>query len=149
MKFFCHYSVKQRLTLQNPKTGAWHVNVPFNLKKSKYPFAEEIGPGWISAMGSAHAMSVLTRAFRHSGKKKYLEAAIKALQPFSLLSNKGGVKALFMGKMTWYEEYPTSYVFHLNNCFNFHVCLSIQFPILFWFPLRVSVFCSHITKCRL
>ena len=89
--------------------------MPFNLKKSKYPFAEEIGPGWISAMGSAHAMSVLTRAFRHSGKKKYLEAAIKALQPFSLLSNKGGVKALFMGKMTWYEEYPTSYVFHKDH----------------------------------
>ena len=128
--------------------------MPFNLKKSKYPFAEEIGPGWISAMGSAHAMSVLTRAFRHSGKKKYLEAAIKALQPFSLLSNKGGVKALFMGKMTWYEEYPTSYVFHLNNCFNFHVCLSIQFHpfvfssiCLFVCPKTSSISSSRITKC--
>jgi len=107
MRMFYH-AADWLVESQNPKTGAWHVNVPFNLKKSKYPFAEEIGPGWISAMGSAHAMSVLTRAFRHSGKKKYLEAAIKALQPFSLLSNKGGVKALFMGKMTWYEEYPTS-----------------------------------------
>merc|ERR1719273_2386645 len=95
MRMFYH-AADWLVESQNPKTGAWHVNVPFNLKKSKYPFAGEIGPGWISAMGSAHAMSVLTRAFRHSGKKQYLVAAIKALRPFSLLTNKGGVKALFM-----------------------------------------------------
>ena len=114
--------------------------MPFNLKKSKYPFAEEIGPGWISAMGSAHAMSVLTRAFRHSGKKKYLEAAIKALQPFSLLSNKGGVKALFMGKMTWYEEYPTSYVFHKDNftCNQYGLLRNVNSK--YWMFLKILVF---------
>ena len=64
-----------------------------------------------------HEIFARTRKRMHaqSGKMKYLEAAIKALQPFSLLSNKGGVKALFMGKMTWYEEYPTSYVFHKDH----------------------------------
>ena len=93
---------------QNIKTGGWHVNVPFNLKKSKYPYAEEIGPGWISAMGSAHAMSVLTRAFRHSGQRRYLLSAINALKPFKLPTNKGGVVSHFMGKLKWYEEYPTN-----------------------------------------
>jgi len=105
MRMFYH-AADWLVESQNPKTGAWHVNVPFNSKKSKYPFAGEIGPGWISAMGSAHAMSVLTRAFRHSGKKQYLVAAIKALRPFSLLTNKGGVKASFMGNMAW----PNSFV---------------------------------------
>ena len=36
----------------------FYFEIYFNLKKSKYPYAEEIGPGWISAMGSAHAISV-------------------------------------------------------------------------------------------
>ena len=67
MRMFYH-AANWLVESQNQETGAWHVNVPFNLKKSKYPYAEEMGPGWISAMGSAHAMSVLTRAFRHSGK---------------------------------------------------------------------------------
>ena len=59
------YKIDLFIPGQDEKTGAWPVNVPFNQKKSKYPYAEEMGPGWISAMGSAHAMSVLTRAFRH------------------------------------------------------------------------------------
>ena len=67
MRMFYH-AANWLVDSQNQETGAWHVNVPFNLKKSKYPYAAEMGPGWISAMGSAHAMSVLTRAFRHSGK---------------------------------------------------------------------------------
>jgi len=106
MRMFYH-AANWLVDSQNPETGAWHVNVPFNLKKSKYPYAAEMGPGWISAMGSAHAMSVLTRAFRHSGENRYLVSAINALKPFSLPIDKGGVKATFMQKMTWYEEYPT------------------------------------------
>ena len=101
---------------QNEESGAWHVNVPFNAEKSKYPNAEEMAPGWISAMGSAQAMSVLTRAYRHSRNQRYLSAAIKALKPFTLSTNQGGVVAMFMNKYPWYEEYPTEpHSFVLNG----------------------------------
>ena len=44
-------------------------------------------------------------------------SAINALKPFSLSIDKGGVKATFMQKMTWYEEYPTHpNSFVLNGC---------------------------------
>ena len=96
------------LTAQDPKSGGWPVSARFNLKKSKYPFAQEIPPGWLSAMGSSHAISVLVRAYHKSGNKNYLEAAVKTLKPFSLTSQEGGFKAVFMGTYVWYEEYPTS-----------------------------------------
>ena len=92
---------------QNPNTGAWHVDVPFNLGKSKYPMAEEIPKGWISGMGSGHAISVLSRAYKKSGNKKYIIAAMKAISPFKSYTHEGGLKASFLNKYEWYEEYPT------------------------------------------
>ena len=96
------------LTAQDQRSGGWPVNARFNLKKSKYPFAKEIPPGWLSAMGSSHAISVLIRAYHKRGEDKYLKAAIKALRPFSLSSKEGGFKAVFMNTYVWYEEYPTT-----------------------------------------
>ena len=51
MKMF-YNAAKWLLDNQNPKTGAWHVDVPFNHGNSKYPSANEIPQGWISGMGS-------------------------------------------------------------------------------------------------
>jgi len=93
---------------QNPKTGAWHVDVPFNQGRSKYPSGNEIPQGWISGMGSGHALSVLTRAFKNSGDQRYLKAAIKALKPFKGYTHQGGLKARFLDKYDWFEEYPTN-----------------------------------------
>lgn len=59
-------------------------------------------------MGQGHAISVLARAYHHSGEAKYLQAAVRGLRPFRLSSAKGGVAALFLGKYIWYEEYPTT-----------------------------------------
>jgi len=59
-------------------------------------------------MGQGHAISVLARAYYHSGEAKYLQAAIRSLRPFRLSSVKGGVAAFFLGKYIWYEEYPTT-----------------------------------------
>ena len=88
--------------------GAWHVEIPFNQGRSKYPFAEEIPKGWISGMGSGHAMSVLTRAFRKSGDEKFIKAAINAISPFKKYTHEGGLKASFLDTYDWYEEYPTT-----------------------------------------
>lgn len=64
--------------------------------------------GWYSSMGQGQAISVLARAYHHSGGElKYLRAAVAGLKPFRVPSWQGGVVATFFNKYHWYEEYPT------------------------------------------
>lgn len=59
-------------------------------------------------MGQGQAISLLSRAFYHSGGNElYLNTAYAALKPFKVLSNNGGVLSEFMNLYPWYEEYPT------------------------------------------
>ncbi|EDV38131.1 uncharacterized protein Dana_GF13803 [Drosophila ananassae] len=89
---------------QDVKTGGWANPV----RRSLNGFAE-LRPGWISAMGQGHAISVLARAYWHSGgDERYLRAAAAGLQPYRIFSRDGGVLAQFMDKFYWYEEYPTT-----------------------------------------
>lgn len=69
-------------------------------------------------MGQGHAISLLSRAFYHSGgESKYLKAAMNALKPFRISSANGGVLAKFLGKLNWYEEYPTKPASFILNGF--------------------------------
>lgn len=53
-------------------------------------------------MSQGHAISLLARAFYHSGgNRKYLRAAVNALKPFRVPSAQGGVLAKFMGVLPW------------------------------------------------
>lgn len=89
---------------QDAKTGGW----PNPVKRKLSEFAE-LKQGWYSAMGQGHALSLLSRAYHHSnGNSKYLRAAINGLKPFHVPSRQGGVLAKFLGKLDWYEEYPTT-----------------------------------------
>lgn len=89
---------------QDLKSGGW----PNPVKRSLNGFAE-LQAGWLSAMGQGHAISVLARAYYHSGgDKRYLKSAALGLKPFRVYSNEGGVLAQFMDKYYWYEEYPTT-----------------------------------------
>ncbi|XP_037090364.1 D-glucuronyl C5-epimerase B-like [Pollicipes pollicipes] len=58
-------------------------------------------------MAQGQAMSLLTRAYRVTGDRRYLDAARRAAGPFSVDSRDGGVRTLFQDKYVWYEEYPT------------------------------------------
>nr|ATU82814.1 secreted hypothetical protein [Pristhesancus plagipennis] len=88
---------------QDPKTGGWH-----NTVKRKGPHGmKDLQPGWLSAMGQGHGMSVLARAYHLSKRKEYLKAALLSVRPFHVPSSQGGVLALLMGVLPWYEEYPT------------------------------------------
>ncbi|EZA59450.1 hypothetical protein DMN91_010920 [Ooceraea biroi] len=89
---------------QNITSGGW----PNPVRRKVAPGMAVLEPGWYSSMGQGHAISVLARAYYHSGEAKYLQAAIRSLRPFRLSSIKGGVAALFLGKYVWYEEYPTT-----------------------------------------
>lgn len=98
---------------QDSNTGGW----PTPVKRHITSDIADINPGWYSAMGQGHAISVLSRAYYHSGGNQvYLNAALKALKPFHVASSKGGVLAKFLGKVPWYEEYPTTpSIFILNG----------------------------------
>ncbi|XP_017866786.1 PREDICTED: D-glucuronyl C5-epimerase [Drosophila arizonae] len=98
---------------QDMKTGGWTNPV----RRSLNGFAE-LRPGWISAMGQGHAISVLARAYWHSGgDMRYLKAASLGLQPYRIYSRDGGVLAQFMDKYYWYEEYPTTPASYVLNGF--------------------------------
>lgn len=90
---------------QNQSTGGWAIPVKRRLASG----FEDLPRGWYSAMSQGHAISLLARAFYHSGgNRKYLKAAVNALKPFKVPSAQGGVLAKFMGELPWYEEYPTT-----------------------------------------
>lgn len=90
---------------QNQSTGGWAIPVKRRLASG----FEDLPRGWYSAMSQGHAISLLARAFYHSGgNRKYLKSAVNALKPFKVPSSQGGVLAKFMGTLPWYEEYPTT-----------------------------------------
>lgn len=89
---------------QDPVTGGW----PNPVKRKLATGFQVLEPGWYSSMGQGQALSVLSRAYHHSGgEMKYLRAAVVGLKPFRVPSWQGGVLATFLNKFHWYEEYPT------------------------------------------
>ncbi|XP_006813331.1 D-glucuronyl C5-epimerase B-like [Saccoglossus kowalevskii] len=98
------YDAANWLLNNQDKKGGW----PIWITRILIDEMGELPPGWYSAMAQGHAMSVLVRAYRKSGKPEYLKAALKATYPFNKLSSQGGVKAVFLDKYPWYEEYPTN-----------------------------------------
>lgn len=89
---------------QDSETGGWSIPVKRKLA-SGFVVLEK---GWLSAMGQGQAISVLARAYAHSGgDQKYLNTALNGLKPFRVQSSEGGVLATFLNKYHWYEEYPT------------------------------------------
>jgi heparosan-N-sulfate-glucuronate 5-epimerase len=89
---------------QDLETGGW----PIPVKRKLASGFHDLQSGWYSAMGQGHAISVLSRAYHHSGGDiRYLKAALAGLKPFQVPSHKGGVLATFLNKYHWYEEYPT------------------------------------------
>ncbi|XP_018320352.1 D-glucuronyl C5-epimerase B [Agrilus planipennis] len=90
---------------QDKERGGW----PNPVRRRIAAGFEDLEPGWYSAMGQGHALSVLARAYYHSGgNKEYLNSALLGLKPFKVLSSQGGVLAKFMDVHSWYEEYPTT-----------------------------------------
>jgi len=96
---------------QDHLSGGWR-----NMVERKLQGFETLKPGWISAMGQGQAMSLLVRGYHLYKNPSYITSLSKALKPFTLPSNKGGVRAIFMEKYPWYEEYPvTPSLFVLNG----------------------------------
>lgn len=98
------YNAAEWFVKYQDASGGWPIPVRRHLASG----FSDLEPGWYSAMGQGHALSVLSRAYYHSGEVKYLIAAIAGLKPYSLPSTKGGVLTSFLNKYSWYEEYPTN-----------------------------------------
>ncbi|XP_020902925.1 D-glucuronyl C5-epimerase B [Exaiptasia diaphana] len=92
--------------------GGWPITV-----KRKILEGVEIKPGWYSAMAQGQGMSLLTRAYYHTKNISYLNAALKATSVFKISSEDNGVRATFMDKYHWYEEYPTTPSLYVLNGF--------------------------------
>ncbi|XP_063781594.1 D-glucuronyl C5-epimerase isoform X2 [Pseudophryne corroboree] len=84
--------------------GGWPIMVTRKLGEG----FKSLEPGWYSAMAQGQALSTLVRAYLLTKEQVYLDSALKATAPFKLPSEKHGVKAVFMNKYDWYEEYPTT-----------------------------------------
>jgi len=84
--------------------GGWPVQV----RRLLVPGVMELAPGWYSAMAQGQAISTLVRAYIKSSNPVYLRVAEKALKIFDISSAQGGVKARFLDKYDFYEEYPTT-----------------------------------------
>ena len=61
-----HFQGADWLLRNQDSSGGWPNGVVFNKDRSKYAGANEIAPGWHSAMAQGHAMSVLVRAYSAS-----------------------------------------------------------------------------------
>lgn len=79
---------------------------------------EDILPPYCSAMVQGEAISLLVRGFHLFNNKNYLEYAQKALSPFNIPTNDGGVMET-IGAYSFYEEYPTPTPSHVLNGFIF------------------------------
>ncbi|XP_034839949.1 D-glucuronyl C5-epimerase [Maniola hyperantus] len=105
--------------------GGW----PVHARRRLAPAAPDLRPGWHSAMSQGHAISVLSRAYHRSGDASYLRAAQRALYLLDVPSHSGGVKAMWMDKYLWYEEYPTKpplfvlngFIYTLLGLYDLHV----------------------------
>ncbi|KAJ2952459.1 hypothetical protein O0L34_g6768 [Tuta absoluta] len=110
---------------QRAKSGGW----PIPVRRRIAAGVAELKPGWHSAMSQGHAISVLARAYHRSGDEQYLRAARRALYLLDVASPAGGVKATWMDKYVWYEEYPTKpplfvlngFIYTLLGLYDLHI----------------------------
>lgn len=98
------FAASDWLLKNQDERGGWPIMVTRKLGEGFRP----LEPGWYSAMAQGQAMSTLVRAYLLTKDETYLKAALHAIGPYKVPSEKHGVKAVFMNKYEWYEEYPTT-----------------------------------------
>jgi D-glucuronyl C5-epimerase C-terminus len=87
---------------QERSSGKWYYHYMYPVGGTE----EILEPPWASAYAQGVAMSLLTRVYRSTFKRTYLEAAIRAARPLRKDVAAGGLRADLFGH-PFYEEYPT------------------------------------------
>lgn len=98
------FAASDWLLRNQDERGGWPIQVTRKLGEGFRP----LEPGWYSAMAQGQAMSTLVRAYLLTRDRAFLGCALRATGPFRLPSEQRGVRAVFMGRHDWYEEYPTA-----------------------------------------
>lgn len=98
------FAASDWLVRNQDERGGWPIMVTRKLGEGFRP----LEPGWYSAMAQGQAMSTLVRAYLLTRDQVYMAAALRAAGPYKTPSAQHGVKAVFMNKYDWYEEYPTA-----------------------------------------
>ncbi|XP_041875812.1 D-glucuronyl C5-epimerase [Corvus kubaryi] len=98
------FAASHWLLRNQDERGGWPIMVTRKLGEG----FKSLDPGWYSAMAQGQAMSTLVRAYLLTKEPAFLGAALRATAPFKLPAEQHGVKAVFMDRHDWYEEYPTS-----------------------------------------
>lgn len=119
------YAAARWLATNQRARGGW----PVLARRRVAPGVPDLKPGWHSAMSQGHGISLLSRAYYRSGDIDYLRAARRALHLLDVPSHAGGVKAMWMDKYVWYEEYPTKpplfvlngFIYTLLGLYDLHV----------------------------
>lgn len=82
-------------------------------------FGKTLRAPWSSAMAQGQGMSLLMRIYKRSGEEKYLNSAVRAMDPLEIQVADGGLQTEFFGRSSYYEEYPTSVPNYTLNGFMF------------------------------
>ncbi|XP_054693017.1 D-glucuronyl C5-epimerase isoform X3 [Grus americana] len=98
------FAASNWLVRNQDERGGWPIMVTRKLGEG----FKSLDPGWYSAMAQGQAISTLVRAYLLTKDHAFLSSALRATAPYKLLSEQRGVKAVFMNRHDWYEEYPTS-----------------------------------------
>ncbi|NXC56958.1 GLCE epimerase, partial [Aleadryas rufinucha] len=98
------FAASRWLLRNQDERGGWPIMVTRKLGEG----FKSLDPGWYSAMAQGQAMSTLVRAYLLTKEPAFLGAALRATAPYKLPAEQRGVKAVFMNRHDWYEEYPTS-----------------------------------------
>ncbi|KAI4567840.1 hypothetical protein MJT46_007638 [Ovis ammon polii x Ovis aries] len=98
------FAASDWLVRNQDEKGGWPIMVTRKLGEG----FKSLEPGWYSAMAQGQAISTLVRAYLLTKDHIFLSSALRATAPYKFLSEQHGVKAVFMNKHDWYEEYPTT-----------------------------------------
>ena len=103
------------LVAHQDRRGRWIYRFDFQT------IGRSIAAPWASAMAEGQAMSLLERAYSLRHDRRYLRAAVKALEPFHIAVASGGVTRCFRSdcRLPWFEEYPTVRPCEVLNGFMF------------------------------
>lgn len=83
--------------------GTWRYTIDYPVGAMGITLAKP----WASSFAQSIGMSLLARAYKHTGRRGYLDAAIKAARPLTIQVGKGGLQRPLFGH-PFYEEYPTT-----------------------------------------
>ncbi len=102
------------------RAAEWFMRSPDGRWRYEFDWGELKAP-WVSAMAQGEGVSVLVRAWYLSGEDRYLEQALRALEPFTQPANEGGVLSFLESGDPFLEEYPTPRPVHVLNGFLYAV----------------------------